>query len=471
MIEVNQNSIIIRDVKDEDFVKLNKKFSTFDHVSKQYVMPIYTTINSDVYLPRSVGVSFIESMFPDKAVQYNVNTAVRWARIEMNMKNQPRDELQSSAISFLSRIRANNDSHERFLALPTGKGKTFVTINIIQILKLRTIIMVDTMDLAEQWKNQIMFHSDVKEEEIGIISGHAALERECKLSDKKIYIGMIRTFSNAMEKDPNSISKTMRKLKIGFRVFDEAHTSFQAVCAIVSLSDVDSTLYLTATPNRSNFSENTVYARVFKSIPYFDGKFIENDKYHTVVLHKINTLPNYSAMLSMKTKYGFSLQRWAKYILEDSFSIYIDDLIDNIIKKFGLIEREKKVAILLPTLELIDKTEAALKEEFPDIDVSKFIGTIKKNERAEALKHHFILTNDKMFGKAIDVPGLEVLINYVQVASAVKTEQVIGRLRKIKGKNSILFDITDIGFSELNHQLLARKRFYKKKAKKILEES
>lgn len=470
MIEVNQNSIIIRDVKEEDFAKLNRKFSTFDHVSRQYVMPIYTTINSDVYLPRSVGVSFIESMFPDKTVQYNINTAVRWSRIEMNMKNKPRDDLQIAALNFLSKIRSTNDSHERFLALPTGKGKTFVTINMIQILKLRAIIMVDTLDLAEQWKNQIMFHSDVKEDEIGIISGHAALEKECKLSDKKIYIGMLRTFSNAIDKDPNAVSKVMRKLKIGFRIFDEAHTSFQSVCNIVSLSDVDSTLYLTATPNRSNFSENTVYARVFKSVPYFDGKFIENDKYHTVILHKINTLPSYAVTLSMKTKYGFSLQRWAKYILEDAFKIYIDDLIDNIIKKFGLIEREKKVAILLPTLELIDKTEAALKEEFPDIDIGKFIGTIKKDDRSDALKHHFILTNDKMFGKAIDVPGLEILINYVQMASAVKTEQIIGRLRKIDGKNSILFDITDTGFSELKHQLLARKRFYKKKAKKILEE-
>jgi hypothetical protein len=56
--------------------------------------------------------------------------------------------------------------------------------------------------------------------------------------------------------------------------------------------------------------------------------------------------------------------------------------------------------------------------DFKDISLGTFIGELKKEEdRLEALSKTFILTNDKMFDKAIDVPGLEVLINCVPFAS------------------------------------------------------
>ena len=94
---------------------------------------------------------------------------------------------------------------------------------------------------------------------------------------------------------------------------------------------------------------------------------------------------------------------------------------------------------------------------------------MKKEERTKALEKQIILTNDKMFDKGIDVKDLEVLINFVQLGSIVKTEQIIGRLRYHEGKQSILFDIVDNGFDETIKQSKIRKRFYKKKVKRIIE--
>ena len=76
---------------------------------------------------------------------------------------------------------------------------------------------------------------------------------------------------------------------------------------------------------------------------------------------------------------------------------------------------------------------------------------------------------DKMFDKAIDVPGLAVLINCVPFASQVKAEQVIGRLRYQSGKTCLMIDIGDFGFTECQRQYKLRKRFYKKHAKTISE--
>ena len=74
-----------------------------------------------------------------------------------------------------------------------------------------------------------------------------------------------------------------------------------------------------------------------------------------------------------------------------------------------------------------------------------------------------------MFDKAIDVPGLEVLINTVQFASDVKAQQMIGRLRKNvdPNKQSIMMDIGDLGFIETVRLFKSRSRFYKKVAKSI----
>jgi len=123
---------------------------------------------------------------------------------------------------------------------------------------------------------------------------------------------------------------------------------------------------------------------------------------------------------------------------------------------------------MLPTIDLIKRVKTDL-EELYGVDVGTFIGEIKKEKRIEELSKLIILTNPSIFDKAIDVSDLEVLINYVPFGSIVKTEQIIGRLRYKEDKSSILIDVTDYGFDECIKQFKIRKRFYKKKAKKIIE--
>jgi superfamily II DNA or RNA helicase len=67
-------------------------------------------------------------------------------------------------------------------------------------------------------------------------------------------------------------------------VFDEAHVEFKNICRINSFSNVLYTIYLTATPNRSQFLENKLYEKVFKNVPYFDGRTLAPERYHNVLL-------------------------------------------------------------------------------------------------------------------------------------------------------------------------------------------
>lgn len=212
-----------------------------------------------------------------------------------------------------------------------------------------------------------------------------------------------------------------------------------------------------------------MYAKIFKQVPYFNGKELTDEKYHTVILYKWNSKPGLDDRIAVRTKYGFSQAKWAQYIYSDEGYESFLETVSDIFKQFSLATRGKKVAIMLPTIELIKKLKTDLEYLYPKLEIGTFIGEISKTKRLAELEKQIILTNDKIFDKGIDVKDLEILINFVPIGSLVKTEQIIGRLRNRENYSSILIDVTDTGFDECVRQSKLRKRFYKKKAKKIIE--
>ena len=471
MIEVGRNSIVVRNVdkKSESFRKIQYKYSLYDKVTHKYTFSAYIENDGDLYFPSSITIEEIQACFPEEEVAVNFKNTAKAQSILFNMIHQPKNDLQKKSIQFLMKMKNDLETHQRFLSLETGSGKTYVTINIISKFKKKAMIVVDGVSLANQWKEEFLKHTDLKDEDIVILSGQESIDSEFAKPKGKIYIAIHRTLGNLISNDINSINSLMNKLGIGIRVFDESHVEFGNICRINSLSNVEYTLYLTATPSRSNFNDNSLYAKVFGKVPYFNGKELSGDKYHTVVMYSFNSHPGLDDKISVRTKYGFNQAKWSQYIENDGYQ-YLLEAINEIITKFKLGERNMKVAMMFPTIELIKKVKKDIEELFPDVfTIGMFIGEVPKDKRFEELEKTLILTNDKIFDKAIDVQDLEILINFVPIGSLVKTEQIIGRLRNRPNYQSILIDVCDNGFDECIRNTKLRKRFYKKKAKKIIE--
>lgn len=472
MIEVGRNSIIVRNVdqNSKEFKNTRHTFSLYDTVQHKYTFSIYTIDGEDLFFPASVGLKTIKSLFPNKEVIVNLANTAKAKSVQYTMKFQPRDDVQRQAIAFLLKMRKDPETHSRFLSLATGSGKTYTTINVISQIKKKPLVIVDTIDLATQWKREFLKHTDLSEDDILILSGQESIDKEMKDPTKKVYIAIHRTLSNMMSTDVSTVNKLMNKLGIGVRVFDESHVEFGNICKLNAFSNVQYTIYLTATPNRSNFLDNSLYAKVFRDIPYFNGKEIDAEKYHTIVLYTMDSKPSLDVKLGIKTKYGFSAARWASYIEQENYEVLLETAV-NIIDKFDLIKRSKKTAIMLPTINLIKKLKEDLEIQYPDSSFGTFIGEISKKKRTEELNKMFILTNEKICGKGMDIKDLEILINFVPVGSTVVTEQILGRLRNNEGKSAIMIDVTDTGFDECLKQSKIRKRLYKKKStvKKIIE--
>lgn len=472
MIEVSRNSIVIRNVDSEssEFKKLTYRYSLYDKLYRKYTFSAFFQEGNDLYIPSTVGLDEIKNIFPKKEVIINFNNITKSKSVEYEMKSMPRNTLQKQALDFLIKMKKDPETHSRFLSLATGSGKTYVTINLISKLKKKPMIIVDAVDLASQWKREFLKHTNLIEDDILILSGQESIDKEVLNPKKKVYIAVHRTLGNMMSNDISSMNVLMNKLGIGIRVFDESHVEFGNICKINAFSNVEYTLYLTATPNRSNFNDDSLYAKIFGKIPFFNGKELNSEKYHTVILAEMNSSPSFDEKVGIRTQYGFSQARWGSYMMSSGYDTLLETLV-TLFKNFNLIGRKKKTAIILPTIDLIKKVKDDLQQSFNDIDIGTFIGEVSKKKRDAELDKLFILTNEKIFGKGKDVKDLEIVINFVPVGSVVVTEQILGRLRNNEGKSAILIDITDIGFDECVRQQKIRKRFYKKckTVKKIVE--
>ena len=468
MIEVFNSYIIIRDIDknctQEDIDKLFNMFSAFDKVSHKHYLETYVRFGNDVYVPGTVNPKLIQFLFPFKNLVYRKND-FDIKHIEYDMLSEPRDDLQKNAIKFLYEIKNDNEQPHRMLNLKTGSGKTFVSIKFISMMKLRSIIIVDTSELANQRKMQFMKHSNIKEDEIHIISGMDSVEKAD--DDKyKIYIALHKTLNMMIAEDSNSLNVLFKKLQIGIRIFDEAHTNFKNMCQILDVSDIKYNIYLTATPDRSAISEKKLYQFIFDKVPKFSQLGFEN--YINIILGHIDSRPTINQAIRVKTKYGFSIPIWANYITEKRYKYILSSVIKTI-EILKLDQRNKKVAIMLPTLNLINRLSENISQKYPNLSIGIFTGEVSKDKRRSELEKQFIFTNDKIFDKGIDIPDLEILINYVPLQSRSKIEQIMGRIRNIQGLSHIYVDIADYGFPDCRRQQKSRISFYNKKANKILE--
>lgn len=474
MIEISRNSIIIRnvDLESKEYERFFKAFSIYDEIYHKYFSSVITIIGNDVYVPSTISIKSIQNYFKDKELVYNFANTSKYDTLSFVMKHRPRNDLQLEAIDFLSKIKKDKINHQRFLSLATGSGKTFVSITMVGIIGLKTMIIVDRQELAEQWNREFINHTNIDPSRIKILSGRESIKDAIKNNKKyDVYIAMHRTLGMLLEEDSNSINLLMNKLKIGLRIFDEAHLNMKNMCQINSLSNVEYTLYLTATPSRSGFRDETIYGRVFKLVPYYNGKDNEEieipTRFRDVILYKFNTNPSSDVKAACKTPKGFSSAKWARFIEDDGYDAFFECL-SSIFINFKLIEKKKKVAIVLPTNNLIEQAKNHFDELFK-IETGIYTGKTKKEDKTTERNKDIFFTTDKMFGVGLDKQDLEVLINFCPFSSAVKLEQMVGRIRYVPGKSHVVIDVTDIGFPSCKNQLRLRKKWYSTDARSIKE--
>ena len=90
----------------------------------------------------------------------------------------------------------------------------------------------------------------------------------------------------------DKVSELFKHLKIGIKIFDEAHQNFENMLMIDYFTNVYKTYYLTATSLRSSDDENRIYQLSFKNIPSIDLFNPDEDPHTVYTAIKFNSRPS-----------------------------------------------------------------------------------------------------------------------------------------------------------------------------------
>lgn len=466
MIEVKHSSIVIHNYKLGDCSKLEKLLSVWDNVSYEYTWQNfhYDEEQETLTIPRGMSVKYIQFLFQDKELFIN-KVPDRSNQATYKCIVEPRDKDQEEAISFL----LDKTCSQKMLSLNTGGGKTYCTINTLSKMKKRAMIIVDKDKIMQQWKSEILKFTDLEEDDIYLVSGSQSINKIMKdKSDPKykIFIASHRTLASYAGENWDNITNFFKKLKIGCKVFDEAHVEVKNIFMLDSFTNVAQTIYLTATPSRSHPLEDRVYQLSFENMPKYglENKFVEP---HNIIYYiSYDSHPDNLTVARCKTKRGFDTNEFSNYTFNKNYDQFFD-IICQLLKI--TLKQSGKTTIILHKNDHIEKLKKNLEEVFDGIDIGTFSSIIpNKDQREKELDKKVILSTDKSMGKAVDIKDLQFVIMTVPTSSKVVAEQTLGRLRKLRdGRNTIYFDLTDIGFKSCVNQRKSRRQLLDLKAKKI----
>ena len=325
----------------------------------------------------------------------------------------------------------------------TGSGKTFVTVAAICFTGSRAIIITSSKNWLEQWKARILEYTALSEKDIYMIIGKPQLDKLLARDPLQYQIFLashstIKSYGDRAGWD--KVEDLFKYLQCSIKIFDEAHLYFDNMAKIDYHSNTRKTLYLTATPERSNKDEDIVYQEYFRNVPsieLFDEKIDPHVNYWSI-LYQSHPSP-YDIQNYSRGQFKFDRNVYTAYLVDrPNFLKLVTILIDMTLPING------KVLIYIGTNDAILKVYNYIISEFPFLKdhVSIYTSITDPASKEIALTKKYILSTTKSCGAASDIRDLAVTIVLAEpFKSPVVARQTLGRCR---ADNTLYIDCTDI---------------------------
>ena len=433
--------------------RLEYYFTIYDKLTHQFYYKglEYDYNSKTLYLPRGIDIHYLEETFNESAVYMDMEHDVYSRFGDTMIRYMPRDEVQSETLRFMlgkGEYAHTENMPQLSVNLNTGAGKTYVTIASIVYYQIKSIVIASTVDWLKQWKKCLLEYTDMKEEEIVILTGLPSIIKIIKNIGKykneniKVFLVTHATLKNYAEKYGwETIGVLFKNLKIGIKVYDESHLNFDNIMHIDFCTNTWRTYYLTATPARSNDGENAIFKMYFKNVLGIDLFNEDSDPRTKYIAIRYNSNPSPQEIGECKNQYGLDRNRYTDYVVKKpNFYKLLRILLDMIDKVNG------KVLIYIGTNAAIVTVANWIEKHYPEMyrQVGIFTSMIKEDKKAQ-LDKKIILSTTKSAGAALDIKGLKMTIVLAEpFKSEVLARQTLGRTRD---NNTIYIDIVDMGFT------------------------
>lgn len=460
-----------------DAPKLEEYFSFYDAVKHSlcFMGIEYNTDTKTLFLPRGMDIEFLKSTFlSEPVVIYDCDPYMDSDPIPI--KSVPRDDKQIDVLKFILGIEPfdrNKTKSQLSVNATTGFGKTYCTIASICYTGNRTIIITSINDWLEQWKQKIKEYTPLTDKNIYMLSSGAGSYAIDKIFygqkdplNYQIFLANHSTIASYGNKHGwDKIDELFKRLQVSFKVYDEAHLYFDNMCRIDYHSDTRLTLYLTATPSKSDSRQDRIYQEYFRNIPSITRYDPENDPhvhYRSILYNSGPTAMDLHKFT--KGPYKFDRNCYIDYLVDqDIFLRLVDIVMDTALNLPG------KVLIFIGKNEDLIKVYNYLVESYPFIanHIGIFTSIVSKEEKERAKKMKFILSTTMSTGTASDIAELGVTTVLAQpFKSSVIARQALGRCRD---DNTFFIDCVDIGVYRTKYYYKKRLPVFQEYAKSVRE--
>lgn len=471
-IIVKHSRIEVNNYELGDCPKLEYFFTIYDPVTHSYYMKglDYDQKRKVLILPRGLDISWLEFTLNGDAKVDNNYDEFEYVSEPIMIKNMPRDNEQREALRFIlgkAEYHSNSAKSQLSINLNTGKGKTYVTVAAISYWLVRSIIIASTKGIINQWKDRIEEYTDIKPREIYIIEGSNSIERlfNRDVGQYKIFLASHATLKSYGDKNGwDKIGLLFKYLKIGIKVYDEAHQNFDNILKIDYHTNTYKNLYLTATPKRSAQNEDNIYQLAFKNVPKIDLFKEDKDPHTQYIAMHFNSKPSPAIISGCKNKFGFNRLAYIDWVIDNerflNFSYVLMD------KIFKLTQDGSKALIYIGTNKAISKFYDFLINAYPQYkyQIGIYTSIIPDDQKEDMLNKRIILSTTKSCGAAMDIHGLKVTVVLAEpFRSEVLARQTLGRTR---ADNTFYIDCVDDGFFYCKSYFNSKKPIFNKYATK-----
>lgn len=457
--------------------KLEQKLSKYDKIYYRFI-PIgylYDDKKKSLLIPSGVSINMVSSM-TDRPIEKEYDTDP-YDKISVRLRTLPRSELQKESIAFMlgeGQYSNYKNYSQLVLNLDTGEGKTYIAIASICIKQLKTIIIIDNNTVRDQWVQSLLKYTDIDERSILHFTGSSTCEsiinKPNKYKQYKVFITTHSTLKSYGDRYGwNKVHELFNNLKVGLKIYDEAHLNFSNIIRVDCYSNTKFTYYLTATLGRSDTSENFIYNTCFRSIPKYIQKERTEYKGKSYIIYLVYTYksnPTIDDIANLKNKYGFNMMKYSEYQLLNDTKFFSNILT---LTKALAVEKNLKTLILTSTINGVEDIADYLTNELTDKVIAKYHSKIDDESKRIAKEADIIVSTMKSMGTGVDIPGLRAIINTESYKSKIITEQALGRLRKPEdGSTCIYCEIVDKAFTTIRTQQRAREKVLRDIVGKIL---
>lgn len=362
--------------------------------------------------------------------------------VALQEKFKARDD-QAEAIEF-----AMGDGNSPLLLVPTGEGKTFMSLATAAARGYRFCVRVQAMYIP-MWTAAIQDVLNITRDEICEIQGSDILQRVTNYPGSGLEMPKAFVISNATmnawqklyEEDMNNPlldAYTCRPmdfaehLGIGTEIYDEAHQHPHAVYRSLTYANTPKIIFLTATLLTKDPVLRRVQAMQFPRVGRFEK--IKPKQYITAHAYAYQILDfRRSGVETMERgQNSYSHPAFEKSIIRNKhlLSQYLT-MIRELVERTYFEDRVEgdSAIVFVATKAMADIVMNDFRKKWPNLDIRKYL---QENDYEDIMLPDIVVTTVISGGTGIDKKNLRHTYMTISMDSPNGNVQVLGRLRQLK---------------------------------------